>query len=184
MLFIALLALLTILEVAAFVAVAAATSWTTAILIALATSALGGFVVRWNNRAARAFYNERAVKNYLLRNLAGFLLLTPGFVTDVLGVVVLIPPMRNATRFVLERLGLFPKPKPQGNAGVFSFARAFVFNSGFGDQNGSDAPFDENADESCNDECVDIIDANSFPPQTSVPSDDDEPIDVEFTVVK
>ena len=56
--------------------------------------------------------------------LAGALLLTPGFLTDVVAIVLLIPPTRalvrrTARRWLLARVAVFrgPRPRPVGPAG-------------------------------------------------------------------
>jgi UPF0716 protein FxsA len=56
--------------------------------------------------------------------LAGFLLLTPGFVTDTLGLLLFIPQLRDrvwrflASRVKVEAFGGGPQPRSQSQDGV------------------------------------------------------------------
>jgi UPF0716 protein FxsA len=84
--------------------------WTIAILIA--DSILGSVLMRSQGRAAWRRFNEavqsgrvpaREVLDGALIVFGGLLLLTPGFLTDLLGIVLLIPPTRALVRRVLVR---------------------------------------------------------------------------------
>jgi UPF0716 protein FxsA len=84
--------------------------WTIAILIADAI--LGSILMRAQGRAAWRRFNEalavarvptREVLDGALVMFGGLLMLTPGFITDILGFVLLIPPTRAAIRAVLVR---------------------------------------------------------------------------------
>jgi UPF0716 protein FxsA len=84
--------------------------WTIAILIADAI--LGSILMRAQGRAAWRRFNEamaaarvpaREVVDGALVMFGGLLMLTPGFITDILGFVLLIPPTRAAVRAVLVR---------------------------------------------------------------------------------
>jgi UPF0716 protein FxsA len=84
--------------------------WTIGILIA--DSVLGSVLMRSQGRAAWRRFNEttqagrvpaREVLDGALVIFGGALLLTPGFITDVLGLVLLIPPTRALVRAVLVR---------------------------------------------------------------------------------
>jgi UPF0716 protein FxsA len=84
--------------------------WTVAILVA--DSILGGVLMRSQGRAAWRRFNEttgagrvpaREVLDGALVIFGGALLLTPGFITDILGLVLLIPPTRALVRGVLAR---------------------------------------------------------------------------------
>src|SRR5918912_1866913 len=84
--------------------------WTIALLIA--DSVLGSVLMRSQGRAAWRRFNAaiaegrppaREVLDGVLVSFGGALLLTPGFLTDVLGLLFLIPPTRALVRRVLVR---------------------------------------------------------------------------------
>jgi UPF0716 protein FxsA len=84
--------------------------WTIALL--LADSILGSWLMRHQGRSAWRRFNlavqearvpTREVLDGALVIFGGALLLTPGFITDVFGLVLLIPPTRALVRGVLAR---------------------------------------------------------------------------------
>src|SRR5919112_88345 len=84
--------------------------WTVAILVA--DSILGSLLMRSQGRAAWRRFNDatragrvpaREVLDGALVIFGGALLLTPGFITDILGLVLLIPPTRAVVRGLLAR---------------------------------------------------------------------------------
>jgi UPF0716 protein FxsA len=84
--------------------------WTIAILVA--DSILGSLLMRSQGRAAWRRFDEalqagrppaREVLDGVLVIFGGALLLTPGFLTDIFGLVLLIPPTRAVVRTVLVR---------------------------------------------------------------------------------
>jgi UPF0716 protein FxsA len=84
--------------------------WTIGLLIA--DSVLGSMLMRAQGRAAWRRFNEavqagrvpaREVLDGALVIFGGALLLTPGFLTDVLGLILLLPPTRALVRRVLAR---------------------------------------------------------------------------------
>ena len=84
--------------------------WTIALLVADAI--LGSLLARSQGRAAWRRFNEalrsgrppaREVLDGTLVLFGGALLLTPGFLTDVLGLLLLLPPTRALVRAVLVR---------------------------------------------------------------------------------
>jgi len=84
--------------------------WTIALLVADAV--LGSLLARSQGRAAWRRFNEalqsgrppaREVLDGALVLFGGALLLTPGFLTDILGVLLLLPPTRAIFRAVLVR---------------------------------------------------------------------------------
>jgi UPF0716 protein FxsA len=84
--------------------------WTLALLVA--DSILGSMLMRSQGRAAWRRFNEaiergrppaREVLDGVLVIFGGALLLTPGFVTDVAGLFLLLPPTRAIARGVLVR---------------------------------------------------------------------------------
>jgi UPF0716 protein FxsA len=84
--------------------------WTIALL--LADSLLGSWLMRHQGRSAWRRFNlvvqegrvpAREVLDGALVIFGGALLLTPGFITDVLGLILLIPPTRALVRGILAR---------------------------------------------------------------------------------
>ena len=84
--------------------------WTIALLIA--DSILGSMLMRSQGRAAWRRFNDalqagrppaREVLDGVLIIFGGALLLTPGFVTDVVGLTFLLPPTRAVLRRLLVR---------------------------------------------------------------------------------
>jgi UPF0716 protein FxsA len=85
-------------------------AWTVAILVA--DSILGSVLMRAQGRTAWRRFNEaiaagkvpaREVLDGSLVIFGGLLLLTPGFITDALGLLLLIPPTRAVVRAILAR---------------------------------------------------------------------------------
>jgi UPF0716 protein FxsA len=84
--------------------------WTIGLL--LADSLLGAWLMRHQGRAAWRRFNEttragrvpaREVLDGALVIFGGALLLTPGFITDIFGLILLVPPTRALVRAVLAR---------------------------------------------------------------------------------
>lgn len=86
--------------------------WPTLALL-LADALLGSMLLRQQGRSAWRRFNEalaqrrfpgKEVADGVLIVIGGTLLLTPGFITDVFGLLLLIPPSRAIARRVLRRL--------------------------------------------------------------------------------
>src|SRR3954449_13021437 len=84
--------------------------WTIALLIA--DSILGSMLMRSQGRAAWRRFNEalaggrppaREVFDGVLVIFGGALLLTPGFITDIFGLIFLLPPTRAIVRRMLVK---------------------------------------------------------------------------------
>lgn len=106
------LVLLPVAEIAVLIAVGQAigVAWTIALL--LASSVAGGWLLRREGpRAWRAFRGElaagrppgNAATDGLLVLIGGILMLLPGFITDVVGLLMVIPPTRRLFRGVALR---------------------------------------------------------------------------------
>jgi UPF0716 protein FxsA len=85
--------------------------WLTIALL-IADSVLGSVLMRAQGRSAWRRFNEavqagrvpaREVLDGALVIFGGALLLTPGFITDILGLILLVPPTRALVRAVLAR---------------------------------------------------------------------------------
>ncbi len=99
-------------EIAVFIEVADAVGWLAAVVLLLATSVLGAQLLRIQGRSAiervsLAVSERRAPGRVALDGVLGFLgavlLALPGFITDALGLVLLLPPTRALTRRWLSR---------------------------------------------------------------------------------
>jgi UPF0716 protein FxsA len=85
--------------------------WPTLALL-LADALLGSFLLKHQGRGAWRRFNEalaqrrfpgKEVVDGLLIVVGGTLLLAPGFITDIFGLILLIPPTRAIVRSVLKR---------------------------------------------------------------------------------
>jgi UPF0716 protein FxsA len=85
--------------------------WPTLILL-LADALLGSFLLKHQGRGAWKRFNEALVQRRfpgkevvdgLLIVVGGTLLLAPGFLTDIVGLLLLVPPTRAIVRRVLRR---------------------------------------------------------------------------------
>jgi UPF0716 protein FxsA len=84
--------------------------WTIALLIA--DSLIGARLLRWQGRTAWLRFQEAIAAGRMPHNevidgvmivVGGTLLLAPGFITDIFGLLLLIPPTRAAIRRVVTR---------------------------------------------------------------------------------
>ena len=101
-----------IAELAVIIQVGQAIGVLPTIAILIADSLLGSILMRSQSRAAWRAFNDavragrvpaREALDGVLVIFGGALLLTPGFITDILGLVLLIPPTRALVRAVLVR---------------------------------------------------------------------------------
>jgi UPF0716 protein FxsA len=101
------------------------------LLLLLADAVLGSLLLKHQGRGAWRRFNEalgarrfpgKEVADGVLIVIGGTLLLSPGFITDVFGIFLLIPPTRAIARRLLKRLtvGRFMVVSmPGGGAGPF-----------------------------------------------------------------
>jgi UPF0716 protein FxsA len=84
--------------------------WTIALLIA--DSIIGARLLRWQGRTAWRRFQEAVAAGRMPHNevmdgvmivVGGTLLLTPGFITDAFGLLLLLPPTRGVIRRVVAR---------------------------------------------------------------------------------
>jgi UPF0716 protein FxsA len=84
--------------------------WTIALLIA--DSLIGAWLLRWQGRTAWRRFQEAVAAGRMPHNevidgvmivVGGTLLLTPGFITDVIGLLLLLPPTRTMIRRAVAR---------------------------------------------------------------------------------
>jgi UPF0716 protein FxsA len=110
--FVLLLILVPAVEILALIEVADAIGWPLALILLVATSLIGARLLRSLARTATerlslAVAERRAPEGSAfdgaLRFLGGVLLVVPGFVTDVLGALLLVRPTRTLTRLWISR---------------------------------------------------------------------------------
>jgi UPF0716 protein FxsA len=105
--------LLPLAELAAFAAVALAIGWFWAVCLFLATSIAGLAILRRSGRSDidrfRDAFRRDGIAAIHLESpglgpmLGGILLLFPGFITDVVGLLLLVPPVRRKLRKFIAR---------------------------------------------------------------------------------
>jgi UPF0716 protein FxsA len=102
-----------IIEVVAFVLVANAIGWGWAILLAIAASVVGLVLLRREGTRAWSRFRDVTAAGerpgpQLTKSVVGligaFLLTVPGFVTDAIGVLLLLPPVRAGAGRAVTRL--------------------------------------------------------------------------------
>src|SRR5919202_3527335 len=123
-----------IAELAVIIQVGQAIGVLPTIAILVADSLLGSALMRSQGRAAWRQFNlaaregrvpAREALDGVLVIFGGALLLTPGFITDVLGLILLVPPTRAVVRAVLVRrfahrmvaAAAAPRPRPGARRG-------------------------------------------------------------------
>ena len=111
-LLVALFILVPIAELAVIIQVGQAIGVWWTILLLIADSILGSLLMRSQGRAAWRRFNAaiaegrapaREVLDGVLVIFGGALLLTPGFTTDILGILLLVPPTRAVIRRIVVR---------------------------------------------------------------------------------
>jgi UPF0716 protein FxsA len=107
-----LLVVVPIIEIAVLIAIGQVIGAAWTILLVLATSALGGWLLRREGgRAWRAFQTDLAegrppgntATDGLLVLIGGIFMLVPGFVSDVIGGLLILPPTRRVARALVLR---------------------------------------------------------------------------------
>ena len=129
------------------------------LILLLADAVLGSMLLKHEGRGAWRRFNEalaarrfpgREVADGLLIVVGGTLLLTPGFLTDILGLFLLLPPTRAIARRVLKRLtiGRFAVVGiSRGGAGPIAGPGPFTRPPGDGARPKRDYDFDASAEE-------------------------------------
>lgn len=133
-----------------------AIGWANTILLVIATGVAGAWLFRleggrawrkWQQALATGKTPEDGVLGGLLLLVGGAFLITPGVVTDAVGLLLLLPPTRHAlAKFLRPRImsRFFSGSPAEGGAGggfrVFHFGTADL--GGFGPRSGADVgPF-------------------------------------------
>jgi UPF0716 protein FxsA len=105
-----------LMEIAVFVLVGSKIGVLPTIGLVILTAAAGAILLRWQGfnalaRIQKELAAQRVPGKEMVQGVmilfAGFLLLTPGFVTDTLGLLLFIPPVRDAVwRFLSSRVNV------------------------------------------------------------------------------
>ncbi len=104
-LFFGLLLAMPIIEIALFVVVGQAIGLWPTIAAVIGAGLIGAMLLRWQGvqtlmaarrAAAAGQMPAREMANVMLIAIAGFLLLLPGFLSDILALLLLVPPVRTA----------------------------------------------------------------------------------------
>ena len=125
--------------------------WPTIALL-LADALLGSLLLRHQGRGAWRRFNEalaqrrfpgREVADGLLIAIGGTLLLTPGFITDVFGAILLVPPTRAIVRrlmrgYVGRRFMILGTPGPVPGPASGPVPRAYDYDSTAEEVDGED----------------------------------------------
>lgn len=119
-----------ILELYVIIQVGQAIGVLPTLILLLADAILGSWLLKREGRGAWRRFNEalaarrfpgKEVADGVLIVIGGTLLLTPGFLTDIVGLLLLLPPTRAIARRVLKRLtiGRFAVVTVGGGPGPF-----------------------------------------------------------------
>jgi len=112
-LIVAVLIVISAVEITVVIAVSHAIGWGWTLLLLLATSALGGYLLRREGGRAWSTFRDDASSGRPPGNAAtdgvlilagGVFMLVPGFVSDAVGLLLLIPPTRHVARGGVQRL--------------------------------------------------------------------------------
>jgi UPF0716 protein FxsA len=124
-----------LLEVMVLAKVAEYTGWLFTIVATVATAMLGSALFRWQGLETWVRLNQRLqqggmpgtelVEGFMLL-LGGALLITPGFITDAIGLVLLLPPTRKALAAAVMQRGMLQGfAMRQGQSGAFVFTQTY-----------------------------------------------------------
>jgi UPF0716 protein FxsA len=115
-----------IIEIALFITIGNAIGIWPTLLGILVTALAGAVLLRTQGMSllreiqqtvARGGLPGRAIAEAMLVGIAGVLLLTPGYFTDLLGILLLIPPVRGAIYGALARRFTIVTPGPARSSG-------------------------------------------------------------------
>lgn len=121
------------LEVIVLAKVAEYTGWLFTIVATIFTAMLGSVLFRWQGLETWMRLNQRLqqggmpgvelVEGFLLL-MGGALLITPGFITDAIGLVLLLPPTRKLMAATMVKKGMMQAfAAGQGRSGGFVFTQ-------------------------------------------------------------
>ena len=124
-----------LLEAMVLAKVAQIVGWGFTILATVFTAMLGSMLFRWQGLETWVRLNQRLQQGQVpgseliegvLLLLGGALLITPGFITDAIGFVLLLPPSRKALAGLMVRRGMLQAMGNRaGNANVWVYTRSY-----------------------------------------------------------
>ena len=128
--------LFALLEAMVLAKVAQIVGWGFTILATVFTAMLGSMLFRWQGLETWVRLNQRLQQGQMpgtelvegvLLLLGGALLITPGFITDAIGFLLLIPLSRKALAGFMVRRGMLQTlgSRPGGNAHVWVYTRGY-----------------------------------------------------------
>jgi UPF0716 protein FxsA len=113
-------------EIAVFILVALAIGWLWTIALFLATSVIGIIVLKRSGRADLDRFRSALTRDGagaihfeapgLAAMIGGILLVFPGFITDVAGALLFLPPVRRWVRATIGRASRKPQPTQRGRS--------------------------------------------------------------------
>ncbi len=108
------LAILPLLELLVFVAVASTIGFWNAVLLTIVTSVIGALLLRMQGRTNLRQFQQSVSEGLVISGnftgpglftvLAGLLLLLPGFLTDLIAVLILVPQVRKLFAAMVARV--------------------------------------------------------------------------------
>lgn len=122
-----------LLEIMVLAAVADLIGWPITVALVIATSLLGSALFRrqgldtWrrlNQRMNQGELPGREMVESVMLLLGGMLLITPGFISDVAGLVLLLPPSRRALTSAIMRRGTMQAFAGRGGGAFFYQSRS------------------------------------------------------------
>lgn len=141
-----LLTITTLVEMYVLFRIATLTSWWTTVAIVLATGFAGAWLLRWNGLRALARIRDDLAQGALPADsvldgivilIAGVLLMTPGVITDMTGLLLMSPLLRRPIRGVIKRR--MARALASGTVHYTSFSTASIyitpFDAGLGEKN-------------------------------------------------
>ena len=87
--------LIPILEILSFISLGDYLGFWTVVLLILLTGLFGLFLIKSELNFKQIEKLVREPNEWLFKKIAGFLLIIPGFVTDLLGIIMLVKPLRG-----------------------------------------------------------------------------------------
>lgn len=121
-----------LLEAMLLAKVAQLVGWGTTVLLVVATAMIGSMLLRRQGLATWMRLNQRMQQGEMpaaelvegvLLLLGGVLLITPGFISDSLGLLLLLPPLRKPLAALMMRRGVMQAVSMGGRSSAWVYTR-------------------------------------------------------------